>query len=329
MVENYNSEVKKHRNITDKSDKLALRRMDDTYIKWTVKLNNKFVQNEILDVDLNKVRLSMYRPFTKKWLFYDEDIIERPGQYKDIMGLENKLIYITGKGASRDFSALVIDEVPNLDLMEKGQGFLRYIHDNDGLFKDQTSNIHEQIKEILNLTDDQIFSYVYAVLHSPEYKEKYKSDLQKNFPRIPILKNKQEFVEIGKKLIELHLNYEIIEPYSDVDVEINKQTPSYKVKKMRFPKRNEKETIIFNSDIRISNIPEKAYEYVVNGRSAIEWIMDQYQVKTDKKSGISDDPNLYSEDEKYIFNLLLSIINLSVQTVDLVNSLPPLEIIDE
>ncbi|MFD0943828.1 DEAD/DEAH box helicase [Savagea faecisuis] len=329
MVENYNSEVKKHRNITDKSDKLALRRMDDTYIKWTVKLNNKFVQNEILDVDLNKVRLSMYRPFTKKWLFYDEDIIERPGQYKDIMGLENKLIYITGKGASRDFSALVIDEVPNLDLMEKGQGFLRYIHDNDGLFKDQTSNIHEQIKEILNLTDDQIFSYVYAVLHSPEYKEKYKSDLQKNFPRIPILKNKQEFVEIGKKLIELHLNYEIIEPYSDVDVEINKQTPSYKVKKMRFPKRNEKETIIFNSDIRISNIPEKAYEYVVNGRSAIEWIMDQYQVKTDKKSGITDDPNLYSEDEKYIFNLLLSIINLSVQTVDLVNSLPPLEIIDE
>src|SRR5699024_9105136 len=98
---------------------------------------------------------------------------------------------------------------------------------------------------------------------------------------------------------------------------------------MRFPKRNEKDTIIYNSDIRISNVPEKAYEYVVNGRSAIEWIMDQYQVKTDRKSGITDDPNLYSDDEKYIFNLLLSIINVSVQTVDLVNSLPPLEIIED
>src|SRR5699024_3228008 len=97
----------------------------------------------------------------------------------------------------------------------------------------------------------------------------------------------------------------------------------------RHPKRNQKDVIIFNDDITIENIPSKAYEYIVNGKPAIQWIMEQYQVVEDTKSGITDDPNLYSDDEKYIFNLLLRIINVSMQTVDLVNSLPPLEIVEE
>ena len=95
---------------------------------------------------------------------------------------------------------------------------------------------------------------------------------------------------------------------------------------MRFKNRSDKSCIIYNDDIIIENIPEKAYGYIVNGRSAIEWVMNQYQYKINKKTGFVDDPNLYLDDEKYIFNLLLSIINVSVQTVDLINSLPPLEL---
>lgn len=138
---------------------------------------------------------------------------------------------------------------------------------------------------------------------------------------------------VVQKLMELHLNYEEVPVYEGVEITpfVN---PNYKVTKMRFAKKrdengklvNDLSTIIFNSDITISNIPEKAYEYVVNGRSVIEWIIDQYQVKTDKKSGITDDPNDYSDDEKYIFNLLLRIINVSIQTVDLINSLPKFEV---
>ena len=168
-----------------------------------------------------------------------------------------------------------------------------------------------------------------------EYQEKYANDLKKDLARIPIVKNKERDVEVGKALMDLHLNYEEIPVYNEVDVTplVN---PSYKVTKMRFDKKrdengksvNDLSAIIFNSDITISNIPEKAYEYVVNGRSAIEWIIDQYQVKTDRKSGITDDPNDYSDDEKYIFNLLLRIINVSVQTVDLINSLPKFEVED-
>ena len=157
--------------------------------------------------------------------------------------------------------------------------------------------------------------------------------MKKDLARIPIVKNKDKYVEVGQKLMDLHLNYEEVPVYEGVEI-----TPyvnlSFKVTKMRFAKKrdnndklvNDLSTIIFNRDITISNIPEKAYEYVVNGRSAIEWIMDQYQVKTDKKSGITDDPNEYSEDEKYIFNLLLRIINVSVQTVDLINSLPKFDV---
>ena len=133
--------------------------------------------------------------------------------------------------------------------------------------------------------------------------------------------------------MNLHLNYEEIPVYDGVNIEISDQ-PSYKVTKMKFAKKrdengksvNDLSTIIYNQDITITNIPAKAYEYMVNGRSAIEWIIDQYQIKTDKKSGITDDPNDYSTDEKYIFNLLLRIINVSVQTVDLVNSLPKFEV---
>ena len=195
--------------------------------------------------------------------------------------------------------------------------------DSNGLI----SNISDSVKKSLNLLDDEmIFYYIYAILHLNEYRQKFSSDLQKAFPRIPILKNKDKFVEVGRELSYLHLNYEKIPAYNGIEIVYNSQNPSYVVKKMKHPKKGVLDTIIFNHDITIKNIPEKAYEYIVNGKPAIEWIIDQYQIKEDKKSGIIDDPNMFSDNPKYIFNLLLSIINVSVQTVDLVNSLPPLEL---
>jgi len=193
-----------------------------------------------------------------------------------------------------------------------------------GLLENDDSNISLGIANEFDLSADDLFYYTYAVLHSNDYREKYESDLNKQLPRIPKLKNAAKFVEIGRKLADLHLNYESIPPYQGVKIE-GKTNPSFKVTKMKHPKKA-LDKIVFNADVTITNIPEKAYEYVVNGRSAIEWIIDQYQVKTDKKSGIVDDPNKYSDDEKYIFNLLLSVINMSVQTVDLVKSLPSLEV---
>lgn len=240
----------------------------------------------------------------------------------------------TGKGISREFSALVTNVMPNLHAMDTGQHFMRYDNEVDEtqLFQ-SNDNMNPAFADKLGLSLDDTFAYVYGLLNSREYQEKYANDLKKDLARIPTVKQKDRYVEVGKAFMDLHLNYEEVPVYDDVEIQLS-ANPSYVVTKMKFAKKrdengktvNDLSTIIYNQDITISNIPEKAYEYMVNGRSAIEWIMDQYQIKTDKKSGITDDPNDYSTDEKYIFNLLLRIINVSVQTVDLVNSLPKFEV---
>ena len=333
LVQNYNNELKRLKNIPVNERKDLLNRKSN-HINWSRKLE-RFAVNDIeLEFHQSHLKLSLYRPFTKKWVYHDKALNEEARLYYNKFGQNNLVINTTGRGATRDFSPLVVDCIPSNDFMEKGQGFMRYDNEVDetSLFQNN-DNLNQEFADKLGLNLDDTFSYVYGLLNSKEYQEKYTNDLKKDLARIPIAQNKERYVEVGKALMNLHLNYEEVPVYDGVDITpfVN---PSYKVTKMRFAKKrdengksvNDLSTIIFNSDITISNIPKKAYEYVVNGRSAIEWIIDQYQVKTDKKSGITDDPNDYSEDEKYIFNLLLRIINVSVQTVDLINSLPKLEI---
>ncbi len=333
LVQNYNNELKRLKNIPVNERKDLLNRNSD-YINWSRKLE-RFAVNDIeLEYHQSHLKLSLYRPFTKKWVYHDKALNEEARLYYNKFGQNNLVINTTGRGATRDFSPLVVDCIPSNDFMEKGQGFMRYDNEVDetSLFPNK-DNINQEFADKLGLNLDDTFAYIYGLLNSKEYQTKYANDLKKDLARIPIVKNKERYVEVGKALMDLHLNYEEVPVYDGVEITplVN---PSYKVTKMRFAKKrdengksvNDLSTIIFNSDITISNIPEKAYEYVVNGRSAIEWIIDQYQVKTDKKSGITDDPNDYSDDEKYIFNLLLRIINVSVQTVDLINSLPELEI---
>jgi len=180
-----------------------------------------------------------------------------------------------------------------------------------------------------NVTKEDIFYYIYGVLHSSEYRETFTSDLKKVLPRLPMSDDVREFwafSKAGRQLAELHLNYESVPPYNGVEV-IGNDSGFYAVEKMRFPKKDQKDTIIYNSHITITNIPAKAYEYVVNGKSAIEWIMERYQVTVHKESGIKNDPNDWAKEignTRYILDLLLSIINVSTQTVDIVNSLPKL-----
>lgn len=327
MVDNYNEAVK-----NKKSNELEI---DNTKIKWTVNLNKKYKKGQRINVNRDNVILEMYRPFTKKWLYYDEQVIERPGQFHYKWGENNLVLVTTGRSSSKGFSVLLSNKVPDIQLMMNGQGFIK--DDNsEGILLDKINNVNELFAHKLGLSLDDTFVYVYGLLNSKEYQEKYANDLKKDLARIPIVKNKEQYVEVGKKLMDLHLNYEEVPVFEGVFFE-SKSNPSYEVKKMKFAKirnsetgklENDRSTIIFNTDITIRDIPEKAYEYVVNGRSAIEWIMDQYQIKTDKKSGITDNPNDFSNDPKYIFNLLLRIINVSVQTVDLINSLPKLEIIE-
>ena len=325
LIQNYNSELTRLKTIPAGERKDLLNRKSD-FINWSRKLE-RFALNDIeLEYHQSHLKLSLYRPFTKKWVYHDKKLNEEARLYYNKFGQDNLVINTTGRGASRDFSTLVINYMPSNDFMEKGQGFMRYDNEVDetSLFQ-SNDNMNQAFADKIGLGLDDTFAYVYGLLNSREYQEKYANDLKKDLARIPIVKQKDKYVGVGKALMNLHLNYEEVPVYDDVEIQFSAQ-PSYKVTKMKFIKKGDRSAIVFNNEITIKNIPEKAYEYMVNGRSAIEWIMDQYQVKTDKKSGITDDPNDYSTDEKYIFNLLLRIINVSLQTVDLVNSLPKFEV---
>lgn len=327
MVANINSEIDRSKNIVDKQERISQLNSDPTFVSWSRGLKQVFSKGEKIILNPNELNIHVYRPFTKKWLYYDKNIIEMSRKFRRTFGDSNKVILVPGNGSRRSFSCLMVDAIPDLNILDAGaQGFSLYNKEMiSELFENDNINISSSISEEFGLSTDDIFYYTYAVLHSEDYRKKYANDLKKQIPRIPKLKNKEKFVEIGRELADLHLNYESVPPYNGIEIE-GKANPSFKVTKMKHPKKGVLDKIVFNNDITITNIPEKAYEYVVNGRPGIEWIIDQYQVKTEKSSGITDDPNDYSDDEKYIFNLLLRIINVSVQTVDLVNSLPALEI---
>ncbi|MGO4943707.1 DEAD/DEAH box helicase [Streptococcus alactolyticus] len=318
----------------DNLGNLEVYNLSTNEISWTRSLKQRFEKFQSLSFKTDRLYIGMYRPFTKKYFYYDPDWTDQ--QYKMSIVFptqlsENILLSLSNKTEGKELTCLAIDVLPDVNLFAGGsQNLPEFLYDNLGKY----SSIRESILNNFNsLTADSVLPYIYGIFHSKEYKMKYFADLSKEFPRIPDLKNKEKFINVGRKLMDLHLNYEEVPIYDDVEIQLSVQ-PSYKVTKMKFVKKrdengklvNDRSTIIYNNDITISNIPEKAYQYVVNGRSAIEWIMDQYQVKTDKKSGITDDPNDYSTDDKYIFNLLLRIINVSMQTVDLINSLPKFEV---
>ncbi|MEN7547846.1 type ISP restriction/modification enzyme [Rapidithrix thailandica] len=324
---------------------------DPKKISWSADLKKDIERNRDHSFNETSLKQALYRPYFKQYLFFDDSLVERPGQNRKLFPASsntNKLICVTGKGASKDFSALMTDAIPNLDTLEKGQSLPLYYYeereknspslfdaagDSEYIRRDGVSDfIFERTKKVYgkNVSKEDIFYYVYGILHSPDYRTTFANDLKKMLPRIPLVEDVRDFWKFskaGRQLAELHINYEEILPYDGVEVS-GTDSGFYRVEKMRFPKKGQKDTIIYNSKIVVSNIPEKAYEYVVNGKSAIEWIMERYQVKTDKKSGIKNDPNDWAEEvdnPRYILDLLLSIINVSVQTVDLVNDLPKLK----
>ena len=334
-------------------DKVLLnsRSNDAQRINWSRGLFNRFTKGQELTCDA-LIKTVMMRPFCKEYLYYNRQVIEMPSRWESLFPTEqhdNLVICVSGAPLKKPFSVLITDRIQDLNLLEHAQSFPLYVYDEmrpeEGQLSiaDLMENVEEQkttykrryaisdasLAKFNSLygnkvTKEDIFYYVYAVLHSKKYIEEYADNLSKELPRIPTLDRFAEWVRIGRELADLHLHYEKPADPAALGLTIQMTKEDYTVEKMRFAKEGKiakKDTIQYNNWITISNIPERAYEYIINGQSAIEWIMEKYQVTTDKASGIKSNPNDYTGG-KYIFDLLISIISMSLKTLDLIDALP-------
>lgn len=364
---------------------------DEKEISWTVNLKKDQAKGAKHNFEKSAFVVSSYRPFNRIWLYYHRPFIERPGIFNSfyLMTDENPTICFS---AAKTPTVLITNEHPNYHYIGDTQCFPLYWYEENknpqaSLFDDAETNRYIRrdgitdwiLKEVRNrfggsraITKEHIFYYVYGLLHSKQYRERFADDLKKSLPRIPIVDNVQDFMafyKAGKELADLHLNYEQgineqitgqdvdyqffaeqpmlahrffgVKVIGDIDIWQNEWTDEtyqyFSVDKMKFAKvRDEngklvadKTHIIYNGHITIEDIPLKAYEYIVNGKSAIDWIMERYAVTIDKASQIKNDPNDWSrehEQPRYILDLLLSVIILSCQTVDILNSLSKIKI---
>lgn len=361
MIRFYNEQTQAYQDAKRENPNLKVKdfiETDKKKISWTVNLLKDIEKGNVLDFNGEKL-IGYYRPFCKQYLYFDTHFIERPGLSRKLFPLpstENLIICISGVGQQKPFSVLISNNISDLQIVDKNQCFPLYWYEerqqNNLTLFDALSEPDENrytrrdgISDFIlqrarsqygNMTQkEDVFYYVYGILHSPQYRETFTADLKKMLPRLPLVENSADFwrfAKAGRQLAELHLHYENYPKPNGVVVHIDTgATIDYEVVKMRFPRKGERHTILYNHQITIENIPAEAYEYVVNGKSAIEWIMERYQVTTNKDSGIVNDPNDWAREQgnpKYILDLLLSIINVSLQTVEIVRNLPALDLGD-
>ncbi len=295
---------------------------DKTKISWTDGLKNNLIKNKILqESSKERVRLALYRPFNKQWLYWDKNLI-RQSQFSKIFPnktAQNVVINTT----NRKFSAIVADSIPDYHFIGDTKAYPLYHYDDLGnrsyAISGYAINLFRKHYQDDSITEEEIFYYIYAIFHHKGYLEKYKNSLTKDDPRIALSPDFKELSTLGKELAKLHLNYENGEMHQSVEYKtlMNAQMGDYyDVEKMK----REGDRIIYNQNITITKIPKKAFDYVVNGKSAIDWVIERYQKTIDKESLIENNPNDYAGG-KYVFELLCRVIKLSVKSVDLIEKI--------
>lgn len=330
---------------------------DETKVSWTSSLISKVLKGQSIHNE-NIFADGVYRPFCKMRTYRGEDLIHRYGQFREIFPTpdsKNVVICVSGIGGTKESSTFVTNHIPDLNILDAGtQCFPLYWYEKkeslqlslfdeepqaeyvrrDGISNWILNEVRSRLK-IKSIDKEMIFYYIYGFLHSPKYRSTFEADLKKSLPRIPIIEDVDafnDFYQAGKALAKLHLGYENVPAYKGLEIEDTYHGKDvyehYAVNpKMKFPKKDQKDTIIYNDYITIRHIPAEAYGYIVNGKSAIEWLMERYAITIDKKSDIKNDPNDWSrehENPSYIFDLVCSIVNVSVKTMEIVGKLPKL-----
>ncbi|GAA8310163.1 hypothetical protein HpDR23_10860 [Helicobacter pylori] len=298
---------------------------DKTKIAWARSLKKGFIKNENLPESSKEcIRLALYRPFNKQWLYWDKNLNEEQCKLPKIFpdkGVRNVVINTT----TRNFCSLIGDAIPDTHFIGDANAYPLYYYDDLGNRHDAISgyalNLFRRHYKDNAIVEEEIFYYIYAIFHHKGYLEKYKNSLAKEAPRIALSEDFKELSILGKELAELHLNYENGEMHESVKhnlLESAEVEGYYDVVKMKKDKKGDR--IIYNHHITITQIPKKAFDYVVNGKSAIDWVIERYSITTDKDSLIENNPNHYAGGQ-YIFELLCRVIKLSEKSVDLIEKI--------
>ncbi|SME91303.1 hypothetical protein SAMN02745746_00002 [Pseudogulbenkiania subflava DSM 22618] len=357
---------------------------DPTQISWSANLKQDLVRGKRFDYEQVALTPSLYRPFTKQWMYYsrafNERVYQMPQLFPDSQS-SNKVICVSGKGEKVAFSTLICDAIPGLHMVDidGSQCFPLYLYDDedskttnqpqqDSLFDSQEQETVTMVgrkrrDSITNeglvyfytaypgeaITKEDVFYYVYGLLHSPDYRERFADNLSKELPRIPCVKgavNFWHFSKAGRDLSELHLNYESVPMYTGAKVDTGGKTlagSDYRVEKMKYGKTkvqddktgklksvDDKSVLIYNDRITVTGIPLEAYDYVVNGKAALDWVVERQCEKTEKDSGIVNDANDWAietmNNPRYPLELFLRVVTVSLETMKIVKALPVLDI---
>lgn len=344
---------------------------DPTKISWTRALKQELSRDRRFEFESKGLALGLYRPFTKQWLYFNrrfnEMVYQMPRIFPDAAA-ENIAIGVSASDSRSAYSVFITNVVPSLHAVDMvgSQYFPLYLYDNPdaeadkeptqvGLFAaDLATPIVRKRRDAITdeglahfraayngetIGKEDLFYYIYGLLHSLDYRERYADNLGKELPRIPCVKSATDFwafSRAGRALAELHLNYETVPMYAGAKIEQGSKPladADYRVEKMRFGKKGKDKdlsTVIYNSRITVTGIPLDAYEYVVNGKPAIDWVMERQCVKTDKDSGIVSDANDWATETmnnpRYPLELLLRVVTVSLETMKIVKALPALNI---
>lgn len=335
-----------------KTDTEEVVRNHTSNIKWEGDLKAVLKQKKRTQFSEGHIRKVVHRPFVATNCYADYTFIARKHLQDRIFPdaeSENRVICVPGKGSKKPFSALMVDIMPDVSILDTSQCFPRWRYEEPsgglpGLRTERIDNISDSALfafrsryggGVSALTKDDIFYYVYGVLHSPEYRDRFANDLSKELPRVPLAPDFGAFASAGRELAELHLGYESCAEYPLTE-HLNRrglsdtgglQAGDCRIeKKMKFADRASKEALIVNSRLTLSGIPDAAHRYVVNGRSPLEWLIDRYQVKTDKQSGIVNDANAwFADDPTRLVSAIQRAVHVSVESARVIESLPPIE----
>ncbi len=334
MRETYNTEVDRWKRLENQREINVddFVTYDDSKISWSRDLKVKLKRGTIAEYAEHKVRTSLYRPFTKSNLYFDRTINDGVHVFPSIFPTpetetENRVICLTALGSKKVFHCLMTQQLADVHLTGDSQCFPFYTYNEDGTNRQENITDWALSEFRTRYNDDtitkwDIFHYNYALLHHPVYREKYEMNLKRDLPHIPFAEDFWGFANAGAALADLHVNYESAPKYDGLKyIETEGMTVDWRVEKMRLSK--DKTQLKYNDFLTLDGIPAEASDYKLGNRSALEWVMDQYRVKVDKRSGIVNDPNRETEPQ-YIVDLVGRVISVSLRTVEIVNDLPPL-----